>query len=94
MEEIIPWQNRRAVLAPFSPKGERGRPPVGRERLLRRYFLQQWQGLADAALEDAIDDRQARRDFPRIDLAAEGVPEATTEEAEGNREAGGRASRS
>jgi IS5 family transposase len=42
------------------------------------YFLQQWYGLADEALEDALYDRQALRGFARIDLAAEGVPDATT----------------
>ena len=78
MEEIIPWPNLLAVLAPFYPKGERGRPPVGLERMLRMYFLQQWYGLADEALEDAIYDSQAMRGFTRIDLAAEGVPDATT----------------
>ena len=41
------------------------------------YFLQQWYGLADEALEDALYDSQALRDFARIDLAAEGVPDAT-----------------
>src|SRR6267142_2841788 len=78
MEAIIPWPSLLAVLEPFYPKGERGRPPVGLERMLRMYFLQQWYGLADEALEDAIYDSQAMRDFTRIDLAAEGVPDATT----------------
>ena len=46
--------------------------------MLRIYFLQQWYGLADEALEDAIYDSQALRGFARIDLAADGVPDATT----------------
>src|ERR1039457_4131514 len=78
MEEIIPWSQLLAVIEPFYPKGQRGRPPVGLERMLRMYFLQQWYGLADEALEDALYDRQARRGFARIDLAAEGVPDAIT----------------
>jgi IS5 family transposase len=78
MEEIIPWPSLLAVLEPFYPKGERGRPPIGLERMLRMYFLQQWYGLADEALEDAIYDSQAMRGFARIDLAADGVPDATT----------------
>jgi IS5 family transposase len=45
---------------------------------LRVYFLQPWDGLADEALEDALYDRQAMQGFARIDLAAEGVPDATT----------------
>jgi IS5 family transposase len=78
MEEIIPWAALWAVIEPFYPKGERGRPPLGLERMLRVYFLQQWHGLADEAIEDAIYDSQAMRGFARIDLAADGVPDATT----------------
>jgi IS5 family transposase len=78
MEEIIPWAALLAVIEPYYPKGERGRPPIGLERMLRVYFLQQWYGLADEAIEDAIYDSQAMRGFARIDLAADGVPDATT----------------
>jgi transposase, IS5 family len=78
MEEVLPWQQLLAVIAPHYPKGERGRPPVGLERMLRVYFLQQWYGLADEALEDALYDSQALQQFARIDLNAEGVPDATT----------------
>src|SRR2546428_11484505 len=78
MEALIPWTKLLAVIEPFYPQGERGRPPVGLERMLRVYFLQQWYGLADEALEDALYDSQAMQGFARIDLAAEGVPDATT----------------
>ena len=78
MESVIPWVKLLAVIEPFYPKGERGRPPVGLERMLRVYFLQQWYGLADEALKDALYDSQALRGFARIALAAEGVPDATT----------------
>ena len=78
MEAILPWAQLLAVIAPHYPKGERGRPPLGLERMLRVYFLQQWYGLADEALEDALYDSQALRSFARIDLSAEGVPDATT----------------
>lgn len=78
MEAVIPWVQLLAVIAPFYPKGKRGRPPIGLERMLRVYFLQQWYGLAEEALEDALYDSQAMQGFARIDLAAEGVPDATT----------------
>src|SRR5271167_2783564 len=78
MEAVIPWAKLLAVIEPFYPKGQRGRPPIGLERMLRVYFLQQWYGLADEALEDALYDSQALQGFARIDLAAEGVPDATT----------------
>jgi IS5 family transposase len=47
-------------------------------RMLRMYCLQQWYGLADEALEDALYDSQALRDFVGIDLSRESVPDATT----------------
>ena len=78
MEAVIPWPQLLAVIEPFYPKGQRGRPPIGLERMLRVYFLQQWYGLADEPLEDALYDSQALQSFARIDLSAEGVPDATT----------------
>src|ERR1700704_1660732 len=78
MEEVIPWAQLLAVIAPHYPKGERGRPPIGLERMLRIYFLQQWYGLADEALEDALYDSQALRGFAGIDLNRDPVPDATT----------------
>ena len=46
--------------------------------MLQVYFLQQWYGLADETLEDAIYDSQAMRLVVGIDLSQEGVPDATT----------------
>jgi len=81
MEALVPWQRLIDALSPsYFPNaaGKRGRPPTGLERMLRIYFLQQWYALADEALEDAIYDSQAMRDFVGIDLAIESVPDATT----------------
>src|SRR5712671_4579953 len=78
MEQVVPWARLVDRLQPFYPKGERGRPPVGLERMLRVYFLQQWYALADEALEDALYDSQALRSFAGIDLGREAVPDATT----------------
>ena len=78
MDAVIPWPQLLAVIEPFYPQGKRGRAPIGLERMLRVYFLQQWYGLADEALEDALYDSQALQSFARIDLSAEGVPDATT----------------
>lgn len=81
MDVLVPWQRLIEALSPsYFPNaaGKRGRPPIGPERMLRIYFLQQWYALADEALEDAIYDSQAMRDFVGIDLAIESVPDATT----------------
>ena len=67
-----------ALIEPCYPKGEQGRPPIGIERMLRIYFLAQWYRLADEALEDAIYDIQAMKNFIEVDLGGESVPDATT----------------
>jgi len=66
------------LVRPHYPSGKRGRPPLGIEKMLRVYFLQQWYGLADEALEDTIYDSQAMRGFAGIDLGSGSVPDATT----------------
>ncbi len=78
MEKVVPWARLCAVIEPHDPQGKRGRPPMGIERMLRIYFLQQWYALADEALEDALYDSQAMRTFAGIDLSVEAVPDATT----------------
>src|SRR5580698_11347075 len=78
MEQIVPWARLVALIEPHYPTGRRGRPPIGLERMLRIYFLQQWYTLADEALEDALYDSQALRTFAGIDLSVEPVPDATT----------------
>src|SRR5215213_3364343 len=78
MEQVVPWVRLVERLRPLYPKGERGRPPIGLERMLRIYFLQQWYGLADETLEDTLYDSQAMRLFAGIDLSVESVPDATT----------------
>ena len=79
MERVVPWARLEALIEPKYPTGGRvGRQPIGVARMLRMYFLQQWFGLADEALEDAIYDSQSMREFVGIDLARESVPDATT----------------
>src|SRR5438045_3099541 len=78
MELIIPWPQLIELIQPHYPNGRRGRPPIGIERMLRIYFLQQWYTLADEALEDALYDSQALRTFAGIDLSLATVPDATT----------------
>jgi transposase, IS5 family len=78
MNSVVPWARLLVALEPYYPKGTRGRPPIGLERMLRIYFLQQWYGLSDEGLEDALYDSIAMRAFAGIDLAVENVPDATT----------------
>jgi IS5 family transposase len=42
MEQVVPWKKLCTLIEPHYPKAGNGRPPVGVERMLRMYFLQQW----------------------------------------------------
>jgi transposase, IS5 family len=33
MEKVVPWARLCGVIVPHYPKGERGRPPIGIERM-------------------------------------------------------------
>ena len=78
MEALVPWRQFCAVIEPHYPKAGNGRPPVGLERMLRMYLVANWFNLGDEACEDALYDIPAFRDFCRIDLGRERVPDATT----------------
>src|SRR6202790_4701843 len=78
MEQVVPWSRLLAALEPHYPRGTRGRPPIGLERMLRLYFVQQWYALSDEGLEDAVSDSAAIRQFIGIDLGHEEAPDATT----------------
>ena len=78
MERVVPWPALCELIEPFYPKPGNGRPPVGVERMLRIYFLQQWFNLSDPAVEEALYDSSAMRRFIDIDLGREPVPDETT----------------
>jgi len=76
MERVVPWPALCGLIEPFYPKPGNGRPPIGIERMLRIYFLQQWFNLSDPAVEEALYDSLAMRRFVGIDLGREPVPQS------------------
>src|ERR1700692_3409127 len=78
MEQVVPWRELCVLVEPLYPKAGNGRPPVGVERMLRIYFLQQWFNLSDPAVEEALYDSAALRQFVGIDWGCEPVPDETT----------------
>jgi IS5 family transposase len=78
MDALVPWAEFCALIEPHYPRVGNGRPPIGIERMLRMYLVANWFNLADEACEDALYDIAAFRDFCRIDLGHERVPDATT----------------
>jgi len=79
MNRIVPWADLAAAIEPVYPKTEGpGRPPVGVDRMLRIHCLPQWFNLSDPAVEEALYDSRAMRQFVGIDLGREPVPDETT----------------
>ena len=78
MEQVVPWAELSALIEPVYPKAGQGRPPVGVERMLRIYFLQQWFNLSDPAVEEALYESVSLRRFVDIDLGREPAPDETT----------------
>ena len=78
MDRVVPWQALCALIEPVYPKPGNGRPPVGLERMLRLYFLQQWFNLSDPAVEEALYESISMRQFVGVDLGREPVPDETT----------------
>src|SRR2546422_4883768 len=78
MEQVVPWGEWCALFEPHYPRLGNGRPPVGVERMLRIYFLQQWFNLSDPAVEETLYDSAVMRQFVGIDLGHEPVPDETT----------------
>lgn len=78
MDRVMPWSALCALIEPVYPKAGNGRPPIGLERMLRIYFLQNWFNLSDPAVEEALYDSLSMRSFVGIDLGREGAPDETT----------------
>jgi transposase, IS5 family len=78
MDLVMPWARLVALVEPRYPKAGQGRQPLGLEKMLRIYFLQQWFNLSDPQAEDAIYDSESMRRFVGVELGDDVVPDETT----------------
>jgi transposase, IS5 family len=79
MDQVVPWAQLVAVIAPFYPKtGRRGRPPMPIETMLRIYFMQQWYAMSDPGMEDALYEIESMRRFAGLELIEDAIPDETT----------------
>jgi transposase, IS5 family len=78
MNAVIPWNRLVAIIEPHYPKPGKGRPPLGLEKMLRIYFLQQWFDLSDPAAEDAVYDSESMRRFVGVELGEDTVPDESS----------------
>lgn len=78
MEKVIPWNKFLNEITPYYTKAHTWRPKMDITMMLKIYFLQQWFGLSDPAMEDAIYDRISFQKFLDIDIMWDKIPDETT----------------
>jgi hypothetical protein len=71
MEHVVPWGVLVQVVDPYDSKAKTGRPPFPVETMLRIHYLQQWFGLSDPAMEEALHDVPLYREFARLEGATD-----------------------
>ena len=78
MTRVVPWKDLTALIEPHYPKGKTGRPPMGLEVMLRVHLLQQWFGLSDPAMEEALHDVPLYREFAGLEGPMRRLPDEST----------------
>jgi IS5 family transposase len=78
MELVVPWAALVQIVEPHWPKAKTGRPPFAVETMLRIHYMQQWFGLSDPAMEEALHDVPLYREFAKIGLGLARLPDETT----------------
>ncbi|RCH39541.1 hypothetical protein CSC45_4422 [Pseudomonas aeruginosa] len=76
MDQVVPWKGLIALIEPFYPWGEGGRPAYPLTAMLRIHLLQNWFGYSDPAMEEALYETTILRQFAGLGL--ERIPDETT----------------
>ena len=78
MNLVVPWSELVGLIQPHAPTGKTGRPPFVVSTMLRIHFMQQWFGLSDPAMEEALHDVPLYREFAGLDAGATRMPDEST----------------
>ncbi|WP_118186253.1 IS5 family transposase [Paraburkholderia phosphatilytica] len=78
MRRVVPWSRLIALIEPHYPKGKTGRPPFPVATMLQIHFMQQWFGLSDPAMEEALYDVPLYREFAGLDDGMTRLPDEST----------------
>ena len=74
MNLVVPWTELLSLIAPHAPRAKTGRPPFELVTMLRLHFLQQWFGLWDLAMEEALFETALYREFAGLS-SVERIPD-------------------
>lgn len=78
MENVVPWADALRAIASETPASGRAHKPIGDERMLRIYLVQQWYGLSDQAAVELLLDTPCVAAFCGFDAHLEKMPDRTT----------------
>ncbi len=77
MDQVIPWKALIREIEPVYPKAGRGRQPYPLQTMLRIHLMQNWFGLSDPGMEEALYEVASMRKFAELSLL-EAIPDETT----------------
>jgi IS5 family transposase len=77
MDQVVPWKSLLALIEPLYPIAGRGRHPYPLETMLRVHLMQNWFGLSDPAMEEALYEITPMRTFAGLTLT-KAIPDETT----------------
>ena len=77
MEQVVPWRSLLGLIEPFYPIAGNGRHPYPLEKVLRIHLMQNWFGLSDPAMEEALYENTPMRQFAGLSLSMP-IPDETT----------------
>jgi IS5 family transposase len=81
MNLVVPWTDLVGLIQPHAspePTSKGGRPAFRVETMLRIHFLQQWFGLSDPAMEEALEDIPMYWQFAQLDPGLTRLPDEST----------------
>ncbi|MDH1210546.1 IS5 family transposase [Pseudomonas chengduensis] len=76
MDQVVPWKGLIALIEPYYPTGEGGRPSYPLMAMLRVHLMQNWFGYSDPTMEEALYETTILRQFAGLRL--ERIPDETT----------------
>ena len=77
MDKIVPWKPLLAVIEPHYPIAGNGRRPYPLSTMLRVHLMQNWFGLSDPAMEEALYEIASMRMFAGLSMSGP-IPDETT----------------
>lgn len=66
MNLVVPWTELLSLIAQYAPRAKTGRPPFELATMLRIHFLQQWFGLSDLVMVEALFETALYREFAAV----------------------------